>query len=68
MIKSIGDMMKEFIEIDAKVICETEAAILIDDGDTREWIPKSQLEDWPEVEKTGTVLIAEWIAAEKGFI
>lgn len=61
-------MPKEFVEIDAEVICDTEAAVLLDDGDVREWIPKSQLEDWPETGKTGTVVIAEWIAEQKGFI
>lgn len=51
---------------------ETEKALLVNIDDTEEvWIPKSQIDDDSEVRKagdSGTLVISDWIAREKGFI
>lgn len=59
---------KDLIEISGTVIRETEMAILFNDGELEEWLPKSQLEDWPDAGETGEVLMPEWLAGDKGFI
>jgi hypothetical protein len=59
---------QNIIEIDGTTIRETEAAILFNDGELEEWLPKSQLEDWPDVGGTGAVVMPEWLAKDKGFI
>lgn len=47
----------------------TEGAVKFDFGGKKPlWIPKSQLEDWPDVGKHGQVLMKEWIALEEGLI
>jgi hypothetical protein len=53
------------IEIEAEVIAETDMAILINDGMGEIWLPKSQLDDWPEVYSTGEIVMPEWLAKEK---
>lgn len=52
------------INIDAELIHETEMAFLIDDGNVREWVPKSQVEDNGD----GTFSVPDWLAKDKGFI
>ena len=59
---------KSLIELYGIVHSESELAVYIDFGDSKEWIPKSQMEDWPNVGDDGIVLIKEWIAEEKGLI
>lgn len=61
-------MDKNMIEISATVIHETDMAIFIDDGDNEVWLPKSQLEDYPDVDETGIVTLPEWLAKDKELI
>ena len=58
----------EYIEIDVEVITETDQAVLVDDGDNQIWVPKSVMQEWPEVGETGTAAIAEWFCLEEGLI
>lgn len=45
----------------------TEGAVKFDFGGKKPlWIPKSQLEDWPDIGKSGEVLMKEWIAKSNG--
>ena len=65
----ISDDNKEYISFVATTIHETDLAVLIDfGGDSSEWIPKQFLEDWPDKNKTGEVIIERWIAEEKELI
>ena len=58
-----------WIEIQGTAKIETDDAVLIDFGGKKaEWIPKSQMEDWPDVGANGDVILTEWIAEEKGVI
>jgi len=62
---------KEYIEIPCDVLLLTELAVMIDDGDKKVWIPKSQMDpdEVPDGPATGTsIFIGEWIAQEKGLI
>jgi hypothetical protein len=36
-------------------------AVQIDIGAALKWIPKSQMEDWPDIGFNGSVFIKEWI-------
>ena len=40
-----GHRRDEDVEIDVLIVRETTLAFLIDDGDIRDWIPKSKIED-----------------------
>jgi len=53
------------IQVDIKMI--TNQAILINDGDTDVWLPKSQAEI---VEEGGKIYVQlpEWLAIEKGLV
>ncbi len=55
----------EYAEIDVKNIGESDLAVRFDDGDNKFWIPKSCMEDWPNINDTGTAIVALWFA-EKG--
>ena len=44
-----------------------DAVLVLIDGE-KIWLPKSQLEDWPEVGTAGEIIIAEWLAKEKEMI
>ena len=59
---------KNLIEVFGIVSAETDLAIKVDCGTGIIWIPKSQLEDWPNINKSGEILMQEWIAKEKGII
>lgn len=67
---SRGDAEK--IEVSVTFKRETDRAILINDGDKDIWLPKSQCsidaEDFPEDGETCELLVAEWLAKEKGLI
>lgn len=67
LIKGSG---KNYIELDVKLLAETDKAIRVSDGITTEWIPKSQLEDEAEHLDHGLVriIIPEWLATDKGFV
>ena len=58
-----------YIELEATNNFETPDAVLLDfGGPTAQWIPKSQMEDWPDEGEFGEVLVKEWMAEEKGLI
>lgn len=59
---------KSFIELFGKTISQSEKAVCIDFGDNIHWIPISQMEDYPDVGYSGSVLVKEWIAKDKGLI
>jgi hypothetical protein len=58
----------DIISIEGKNIRETFEAVYGDFGDIKEWIPKSQMEDWPDVGEEGLFEMEEWIAYEKELI
>jgi len=60
--------MKNPTEIDTEILRETELAILVNDGATECWLPKSQIEYDAEVGETTTITIPEWLAKGKGLI
>ena len=59
-----------FVELDLQKEAETVAALLLSDGTTKAWIPKSQLEDDPEQLNNGLVrvVIPEWLAVKKELV
>ena len=68
--KTLKSTDKNYIELELQQVAETPKALLMSDGTTEAWIPKSQLEDEPELLSTGLtqVVIPEWLAEVKGFI
>ncbi len=65
--------MSKDIEIAVEVRAETPKALLIFDGKTEVWIPKSQIKDQCEEKglfgtKITSIFITEWLATEKGLI
>ena len=58
----------DLIVITAENKGETELAVLLDNSQACEWVPKSQMEDWPDEGEYGEVVIKEWMAIEKEFI
>lgn len=62
--------MSANIEIEVEIRAETPKALLVFDGKTEVWIPKSQIRDQCENEM-GTItsiFISEWLATEKGLV
>ena len=61
-----------YVEISAELLHETDLAYLVTetgDEDDKQWIPKSQLEDEPNIDRNIiTFIIPEWLAIDKGFI
>lgn len=51
------------IDVAAKIVTETPLAYLLDDGDTKAWVPKSQVED----NHDGTFTMPVRLAIEKEF-
>lgn len=60
--------MNGFVEVDVDVVHETDEAVLFSDGEEKFWVPKSVMEEWPDVGESGTALIAEWFALKEGLI
>lgn len=58
----------EYTEIDVKNVGETEMAVYFDNGDKKFWIPKSVMEDWPDLNETGTAMIKIWFAEQNDLI
>ena len=44
---------------------ETDLAVLIEFADSEEWFPKSQLEEWPDIDEEGDVVLPEWLAIDR---
>lgn len=75
MIKPKGHLRRPFsdnkhmIEIACRTIQATELAVLIDAGlDSPVWLPKSQIEGWPDKGHHGFVLMGDGYAKKKGLI
>jgi len=72
VIKTIQDPDKRwlrYVEIDVTTIAETEDAVLLDCGFRKpNWIPKSAMEDWPDLNANGIALIAVWFAEKEGLV
>ena len=64
-------MIENLIEITAEVKRETDKAFLLsDDGESEQWVPKSQLDCSPDPQ-VGDVIVfemPEWLAIDKGFV
>lgn len=64
--------MSEKVQIqNVTVARETESALLVNIEGEEIWIPKSQIDDDSEVYKkdtSGTLVITEWIAKQKGLV
>ena len=58
----------EYCEIDVRNTGETELSVWFDDGDNKFNIPKSVMEDWPDIGKTGTAMIEIWFAEKEGLL
>ena len=59
----------QWTELDVdKVVAETDLAILVKMDGNDIWLPKSQLDDWPDVGDSGTIIIKTWLAEEKELI
>lgn len=65
-----GAYRSDLVDIGCMIVGETDKAIRVDDGATRCWLPKSQIEfersDLPN--KLDTVTLPEWLAKDKGLI
>jgi len=57
------------IEIAIEVKARTDKALLVSDGTTECWIPRSQISDYVgDEDSPETIFISEWLATEKGLI
>lgn len=57
------------IEIAVEVRAETPKALLVFDGKTEVWIPKSQIHDQGEDKgQITSIFITEWLATQKGLL
>lgn len=62
-------MSTKMVEIEGEVVHQTDDAYLFYDGKTKDWIPKSKVDDECEEEGVITsIFIPEWLALDKGFI
>jgi hypothetical protein len=62
--------MSNDVEIEVEVRAETPKALLVYNGSTEVWVPKSQIRDQCEND-LGTItsiFISEWLATEKGLV
>lgn len=57
---------KSLIEVFGTVKSETEKALRVDFGTETVWIPKSQVEDYPDVGESGEILMKEWLHKRRG--
>ena len=61
--------LEGFVELEGTALSDTDLAVAFDFGvDRIIWLPKSMMEDWPDIGENGTVLVQEWIAEEKGLL
>lgn len=64
-VKFIRSVEINYIEITGTIEAETKAAILLDDGVKKVWLPKSQLEDIDIQESIVVVRMPEWLAIDR---
>lgn len=62
--------MTKDIEIEVEVRIETPKALLVYDGKTEVWVPRSQISDQGEDEDghITSIFISEWLATQKGLL
>ena len=65
MIKSDNGTQYAEISVTTKIDNKRYNAVLFDFGDKEDWIPRSVMEDWPDLNKTGTALIAVWFVEKE---
>ena len=61
---------REPVAIEGEIKAVSEKAVLFDDGDTCEWIPRSMIDDLPVPiieDVVVSITIPLWLAEEKGF-
>lgn len=51
---------------DCETVSETDNAVLILIDNEEKWIPKSQLEDWPDKGEEGEIIITKWWGEKEG--
>jgi len=64
----ISNLPKDYIEVFGAVKGESKLAVLIDFGDVAKWVPKSLMEDWPDVGDSGDVILKEWFAVKEEIV
>lgn len=67
--------MTPLFDITCELVAETDMAILVTDGDTQDWLPKSQIEferrgpTRPNTQRDTLIVTApQWLLEEKGFV
>lgn len=58
----------QLFDITVKLVHQTDKAWLVDDGDRKEWFPKSSYECDPNPDGTHTLTGPEYLLKEKGFL
>jgi len=60
----------EYVAIGVKVVHETEMAVLLDNGDTELWVPKSCIRDGYDIDYEGNMDldIALWFAEREEWV
>ncbi len=61
-------MIKGYVEIDVEVVGMSEKAVRFNAGDGDFWIPKSVMEDYPDLFETGTALVEKWFAIKEELV
>jgi len=57
-----------YVVLEGQTMRETEKAVLINFDDDEQWVPKSLLEDWPDEDCIGDIIVKEWWARQEGFV
>lgn len=55
-------------EITARIVAETERALLVDDGQGPRWLPRRFLKLERLKDELALVAMPEWLAKEKGYV
>lgn len=62
-------MTKKIVDITVQVRRETVKAVLVSDGVTEAWLPRSQIEiNISDDGQADVITLPEWLAMEKGFL
>lgn len=62
-------MSRRYVELAVERVAETDHAILVDDGSTKVWLPKSQVEiSEGTIKGLYCIVLSESLATEKGLI
>lgn len=58
----------EYAILDVTTKHQTDDAVLFDYDGKDTWIPKSVMEDWPDIGDNGEAMVKMWFAVEKGLV